>query len=119
MQNADKVVTEGNIIKEKLNGEISIQDLNKWDKGWKTVREIKKAMRAIDKLKHNMKEIYNEAIERLEKGDYIGLHVHRLSDGTIADDLNGIGSGRSVGRIIYQIVDGIIETIDVNIRHYK
>ena len=36
-----------------------------------------------------------------------------------AADLTGFGKGRGAARIIYQVLDGVIEIFEVNIKHYK
>ncbi len=62
---------------------------------------------------------YENTLTKLASGNTSGLNIHILSNGMRAADLTGYGKGRGAGRIIYQVVDGVIEIFEVTTKHYK
>ena len=87
--------------------------------GWKSIKESSKAWNTIKGFNATQMEIYENVITKLASGDTSGLNIHRLSNGYMAADLPGFGKGRGQGRIIYQIIDGVIEIIEITTKHYK
>ena len=86
---------------------------------WKSVREASKAWNKAKKFNQVQMDIYDEIISKLASGNTSGLNIHRLTTGEFAADFHGFGKGRGQGRVIYIIVEGIIEIIDITIKHYK
>jgi hypothetical protein len=54
----------------------------------------------------------------LAKGDMSGLNVHVSKWGYFSADIPGFGKGRGMGRILYDIKNGIIDIIDVTLKHF-
>ena len=74
------------------------------------LNNTKRKQKYIKTTKHNSK---------LASGNTSGLNIHTLSNGMKAADLTGFGKGRGAGRIIYQVIKGIIEIFAVTTKHYK
>lgn len=55
---------------------------------------------------------------KLAKGDMSGLNVHVSKWGYFSADIPGFGKGRGMGRILYDIKNGIIDIIDVTLKHF-
>ncbi|WP_025852428.1 polymorphic toxin-type HINT domain-containing protein [Paenibacillus ehimensis] len=117
-----KQVTVYNMTVDKFHTYF-VSDLGIWvhntNCSWKTIVESKNATRTIDSLPREQKAAFDKAIQGLSSGNTSGLNVHRLSDGSWAADVKGIGKGRGQGRIIYTEKDGVITIDEVSTKHYS
>ena len=92
----------------------------KGEKSENPVRVSKKAQKQAKKLSPEAKKGYDKALKGLKSGDLRGLNNHPLKGdrlGQWAIDINGTGQGRGGGRMIYTIIDGVIEIIELVTGH--
>ena len=89
------------------------------DCGWSSIVESSKAYNTVKHFDKQQTANYESTLTKLASGNTSGLNIHTLNNGMKAADLTGFGKGRGAGRIIYQVVDGVIEIFEVTIKHYK
>ena len=87
--------------------------------GWSSIVENSNAYNTVKHFDKQQTAKYENALTKLASGNTSGLNIHTLSNGMRAADLTGFGKGRGAARIIYQVLDGVIEIFEVNIKHYK
>ena len=87
--------------------------------GWSTIVESSNAYNTVKSFDKQQTATYENTLTKLASGNTSGLNIHTLSNGMKAADLTGFGKGRGAGRIIYQVVEGVIEIFEVTTKHYK
>ena len=87
--------------------------------GWSSIVENSNAYNTVKHFDKQQTAKYENALTKLASGNTSGLNIHTLSNGMRAADLTGFGKGRGAARIIYQVLDGVVEIFEVNIKHYK
>ena len=86
---------------------------------WYSVRESSKAWNTVKNFNKTQMETYEKVLQKIARNETSGLNVHMLSTGEYAADIAGFGKGRGRARIIYNIVNGVIEVVEITLKHYK
>jgi hypothetical protein len=80
--------------------------------GCKTIVEENNAARLADSLSPAQKQIYEDTLFKLARGDFSGLHVHRVKD-FLSADLKGFGGNRGGARIYFIIKEFVIDILEI------
>ena len=86
---------------------------------WSTIRESSTAVNKTKGMSVSQYRNYENTLTKLSKGDMSGLNIHVSKGGYFSADIPGFGKGRGNGRILYDIKDGIIDVIDITLKHFK